>query len=79
VGDDRWVSRVNRIRLRELVAEVGPSARAISLAAGLGATAVKDILSGKSRDPGAATLTRLAAALGVDVSQLMEATRALHR
>lgn len=55
-----------------MVKEVGPSARAISLAANLGATAIKDILSGKSQDPGAATLTRIAAALGVDVSELLE-------
>lgn len=72
MGDAPGVSRVNRQRLRELVSEVGPSARALSLAAGLGSTAIKDILSGKSRDPGAATLAQIAGALGVDPSQLME-------
>ena len=72
VGDTLGVSRVNRSRLRELVSEVGPSARAISIAAGLGSTAIRDILSGKSRDPGAATLTMIANALDVDVSALME-------
>lgn len=66
------VSRVNRERLRELVAEVGPSARAISLRAGQGPTAIKDILSGRSRNPGVATLQRIAEALGVPLAELMD-------
>jgi transcriptional regulator with XRE-family HTH domain len=41
--------------------------------AGLGSTAIKDILSGKSRDPGAATLGAIAEVLGVELSALLEA------
>jgi transcriptional regulator with XRE-family HTH domain len=65
------MAKVNRESLRALVGESGRSARAISLAAKLGATAVKDILSGKSRDPGAGTLAAIAQELGVEVSALL--------
>jgi transcriptional regulator with XRE-family HTH domain len=65
------MAQVDRDRLRALVNESGRSARAISLAANLGATAVKDILSGKSRAPGAGTMATIAAELGVPVSELM--------
>lgn len=65
------MSTVDRDALRRLVAESGRSARAISLDAKLGATAVKDILSGKSKDPGAKSLIAIAGQLGVTVSDLM--------
>jgi SOS-response transcriptional repressor LexA len=67
-------SGVDREKLRALVKEHGPSARAVSLRAGLGATAVKDILSGKSQDPGFATIQAIAAALDVSAEQLMVAS-----
>jgi hypothetical protein len=60
---------IDRERLRELVAESGRSARSISLAAKLGATAIKDILSGKSRDPGGATISAIASELGVAMGE----------
>lgn len=41
----------------------------MSLAAGLGATAVKDILSGKSKKPEYLTLARIALQLGVPISE----------
>lgn len=65
------MSEINRGRLRELLHERQRSARNVSLAAKLGATAVKDILSGKSRDPGSGTLAAIAAELGVPVHELL--------
>lgn len=65
------MAQVDRDNLRALINASGRSARAISLGAGLGATAIKDILSGKSRDPGAGTLASIAQELGVDVSALL--------
>jgi transcriptional regulator with XRE-family HTH domain len=65
------MSEVNREGLRSLLKEKGKSAREVSLQAGLGATAVKDILSGKSRDPGAATLSAIAGALETPLDGLL--------
>lgn len=65
------MAQVNRDTLRALIQASGKSARAISLGAGLGATAIKDILSGKSRDPGAGTLAAVAQELSVNVSELL--------
>lgn len=70
-GNIPRMSAVDREALRALVAKSGRSARAISLGAKLGATAVKDILSGKSRDPGLETMAKIAAQLSVSVDQLM--------
>jgi transcriptional regulator with XRE-family HTH domain len=64
---------VDREHLRALVKASDKSARAHSLDAGLGATAIKDILSGKSRDPGTDTLSKIAAQLGVGLDTLLEA------
>lgn len=63
---------VDRNSLRALVRESGRSARKVSIDAGLGATAIKDILSGKSRDPGASTLAAIAEELNVAVADLLE-------
>ena len=65
------MSTINRTRLRELVATVGPSARALSLKAGLKETAIKDIISGKSKRPGADMVVAVAQVLGVPLSELM--------
>lgn len=65
------MAQVDRDNLRALINASGRSARAISLSAGLGATAIKDILSGKSRDPGAGTLAAIAQELAVPVSDLL--------
>lgn len=72
VGGNIPCMGVKREKLRELVNESGKSARAVSLGAGLGATAIKDILSGKSRDPSADTITRIANQLGVAISDIFE-------
>jgi transcriptional regulator with XRE-family HTH domain len=61
------MSGVDRARLRALLKEKGRSARDVSLKAGLGATAVKDILSGRSKRPEFATLQAIAQELGVSV------------
>ena len=70
-GNIPSMAQVDRDNLRALVAASGRSARAISLGAKLGATAIKDILSGKSRDPGAGTLAAIAQELMVSVSDLL--------
>lgn len=62
--------KVDRERLEDLLRERGRSARDVSLKAGLGATAIKDILSGKSRDPGIGTMIQIAHELGVDLNDL---------
>lgn len=68
------MAEVNRDKLRALVKgdAGGRSAAAISVAAGLGSTAIKDILSGKSRDPGAGTISAIASQLGVSTDALMD-------
>lgn len=63
--------KVDRDSLRASIKASGRSARALSLDAGLGATAIKDILSGKSQDPGAGTLSAIAAQLDVDPASLL--------
>lgn len=45
--------------------------RSVSIEAGLGETAVKDIVSGKSRDPGVSQLSRLAEKLEVRLDELL--------
>lgn len=70
-GDYAAMAGVDREKLRDAVADSGKSARAISLEANLGPTAIKDILSGKSRSPGAGTLAAIAERLGLALSDLM--------
>ncbi len=62
----------DNIRMRMMRA--GLTAKELSRRAGLGDTAVHDILSGNSGSPRAATLEKLAAALGCDVADLYSAT-----
>lgn len=59
---------IDRERLRELLIEKKRSGRDVSRKAELGETAVKDILSGKSRRPEFDTLLKIATELGVEVS-----------
>lgn len=66
------MANVDRQALRELVQLSGKSARKISLDANLGATAIRDILSGKSRDPGLGTLAAIAGELHVPLERLLE-------
>lgn len=62
---------INRGRLKELLSEKSRSGRDVSLAAGLGATAVKDILNGKSQNPEFQTLAKIALALGVPIGEFV--------
>lgn len=62
---------VDRDRLRELLQEKSRSQRDVSIAAGLGETAVKDILNGKSKNPEFQTLAKIALALGVPLSEFV--------
>lgn len=66
------MSGVNRQRLRELLLAAGKSAREVSRDARLGDTAVRDILNGKSREPGFATLAAIAKALNVDIAEIFD-------
>lgn len=62
---------INRERLRELIAERGTSARAVSRAVGNNDTLVRDILSGKSRNARGDSMAKIAEHLGVSVDELM--------
>lgn len=59
--------------LERLMAEAGTSAKALSLAASLNETYVRDIIEGKSKNPQASKLTALARALGCDPAILHSA------
>lgn len=63
---------IERIRknLAALIAERGTTEAALSKKATLGHTGVRDILTGKSQNPTHRTLTKIAAALEVDVGQI---------
>jgi transcriptional regulator with XRE-family HTH domain len=62
---------IDKERLRALLDEKSRSARQVSLAAGLGETAVKDILNGKSKNPEFQTLAKIALALGVPLGEFV--------
>ena len=53
------------------ITAAGFNPRAVSLAAGLGATAVRDILSGRSQQPRRQTLHRIAQVLGCSVDEIL--------
>jgi phosphopantothenoylcysteine decarboxylase/phosphopantothenate--cysteine ligase len=57
--------------IRAQIAARGTTPAAVSLKAGLGKDVVRDILSGKSANPGIASLLALAAALDCDLSDLV--------
>lgn len=63
----KWLSHKLERRLKEL----GLSARAASLKAGLGPDAIRNILRGKSANPKGRTLERLAQALDLPVTELL--------
>lgn len=65
-----------RDRLRERIAAMNTTPRAVSLAAGLSPAAVRMILSGHSRAPKAETLTAIAQVLDCDLSYLLGVTQA---
>ncbi len=65
------MSTVDLNRLRALVDASEKSPEAISKLAGLGATAVKDILRRKSRRPAFDTLSKIANVLGVNANDLI--------
>ena len=58
-------------RLRAAMERSGKSHLAVAREAGLGPTAVRDILAGRAKSPRASTLTALSKALGVSVEYLM--------
>ncbi|WP_426163034.1 S24 family peptidase [Sandarakinorhabdus sp. DWP1-3-1] len=62
---------VRRILLEATTGESGQSARGLSLAAGLNADAVRDILRGKSGQAKIDTLAALAKALKIDLSEFL--------
>jgi transcriptional regulator with XRE-family HTH domain len=59
--------------LRQRMNEVEIRPKALALKAGLGDTYVRDILKGRSRNPKAAELAKLARALDMDAAALMAA------
>lgn len=64
-------------RLRRLRAASGLDAKALSRAAGLNETFVRDIEKGRTRSPSESNLRKLAAALRVPLTQLVEPTPGL--
>jgi transcriptional regulator with XRE-family HTH domain len=66
--------KIDTSRLRDLIRERNLTARAVSRALGTNDTLVRDILSGKSRNPQALTLARIADHLGVPLSEFVSGT-----
>lgn len=58
--------------IQRLMEERGTNAQEVSIAAGLSPSFVSEILRGKSRNPSLDSLEAIAAALGTDVSSLLE-------
>jgi len=65
-NEPKWIEN-----LRVLIAHKGSNPRALSLAAGLNATAVRDMLEGRAKFPRYDTVESLSKALGVTPAQLM--------
>lgn len=70
---------IDRERLRELIKTQGTTAKALSKALGTNDTLVRDILSGKSKNARGDTMAKIAAELGVDVSELLSGVEIEHR
>lgn len=75
-GDCAIDSRMDRNailkrNLRELIKATGKSDRAVSLAAGLGESGLRDIFNDKVKNPRRDTLIKLGTYLGVSLSELM--------
>jgi SOS-response transcriptional repressor LexA len=62
---------IDKERLRALIAERKTTPRAVSRAVGSNDTLVRDILSGKSRNPQASTMAKIAEHLGAPIGELM--------
>lgn len=60
--------------LEALLADRGTNQKNVALAAGLSATAMRDVLKGRSKNPGVETLAALAGVLGVSVAYLIGET-----
>lgn len=60
-----------KANLRRLMEQRGTNPRATSEAAGLGATAVRDILAGKSTEPHYSTIRRLSGVLQCQMTELV--------
>jgi SOS-response transcriptional repressor LexA len=67
------MSTLDRDKLRALLAEAGMTPRALSLAIGDNPYTVRDILSGRTRNPRSDTLSAIANALGVGLYDVLEA------
>lgn len=65
------MSGIDRERLRSLMKERGKTPRALSLEVSDNAYLVRDILSGRSRNPRSDTLAKLAGALGISSAHLL--------
>jgi transcriptional regulator with XRE-family HTH domain len=65
------MSEILSVRLDRLMRQAGYNPRSLSLAAGLGITAVRDIIDGRIASPRYATLEALARVLGVAVAHLI--------
>ncbi|MEQ8602547.1 MAG: helix-turn-helix transcriptional regulator [Marivibrio sp.] len=71
MSDSDRMHQALRANLTDLIKQRGLSQRALSRLASLDETAVKQILSGRSRSPRLDTVARLAAALETDVAGLI--------
>ena len=60
-----------KARLKQLIAEQGTSARAVSITAGLAHNYISDILDGKNENPSLRNMKEVAQVLGVSVAYLM--------
>lgn len=65
------MNTIDRDRLRQVIKDRGTTARAVSRAISDNDTLVRDILSGKSRNPRSDTMAKIADHLGVPVSELV--------
>lgn len=66
------MSALNRDRLRQLIEERGMTPRSVSRALGDNPYLIRDIMSGRSRNPRADTIKRIADYLGVGISDLTD-------
>ena len=65
------MNTIDRDRLRQVIKDRGTTARAVSRGISDNDTLVRDILSGKSRNPRSDTMAKIADHLGVPVSELV--------
>jgi transcriptional regulator with XRE-family HTH domain len=60
------------VNLQRIIDERGTNARAVAISAGLGVTAVRDIISRKTRSPTIATLAKITNAIGVSLDAVLQ-------